>query len=196
MPPDPAPAAFVDRDGVINAELDHVWRIEDFRLLPRAVEGLRLLDSGGFALVIVTNQAGIAKGLYTEGDYQRLTRYMLDRLEDEGVRVTAVYHCPHHPQGSVAAYAIDCDCRKPRAGMILRAAAEHGLDLPRSVLIGDKVSDVEAARAAGVGRTVLVASGHPLPADAGNLADHVCADLYEAARWSVSEGRREGIAGP
>ncbi len=176
------PAAFIDRDGVINAELNYVHRIEDFHILPGVVEGLKLLATCGFELVVVTNQAGIAKGLYTEADFQVLTRHMLARLEAEGVNIASVMHCPHHPQGSVPAYAIDCDCRKPAPGMLLRAAERHSLDLSRSVMIGDKTSDTQAGRAAGVGLTVLVESGHALPDDASSRADLRAADLLAAAR--------------
>jgi D-glycero-D-manno-heptose 1,7-bisphosphate phosphatase len=183
MPPDLRHAAFIDRDGVINADLGYVGHAKDFHLLPYAVDGLRQLSGCGYALVVVTNQAGIAKGLYSEDDYQRVTRYMTDLLMAQQVQLQAVYHCPHHPEGSVAPYAIACDCRKPAAGMLLRAAAELGLDLGGSVLIGDKVSDVMAGRAARVCWNVLVRSGHQLPEAAAQYADHCCSDLSAAAEW-------------
>lgn len=183
MNPGPRPAAFVDRDGVINAELNYVSRTGDFHLLPHAVQGLRDLAAQGHALVVVTNQAGIAKGLYDEAAFQHLTRHMTALLLAQGVRLAGVYHCPHHPQGTVARYAIACDCRKPAPGMLLRAAADLHLDLARSVLVGDKTSDTAAGRAAGVRWTVLVESGHALPADALEHAEHRCADLAAAAAW-------------
>jgi D-glycero-D-manno-heptose 1,7-bisphosphate phosphatase len=176
-------AAFIDRDGVINVDLHHVGRPEDFHLLPSAVEGLRRLAADGYALVVVTNQAGIAKGLYDEAAYQHLTAYMTALLQAQGVELAGVYHCPHHPQGTVSRYAVACDCRKPAPGMLRRAAADLDLDLAASVLVGDKTSDTEAGRAAGVRRTVLVASGHALPDDARNHADQVCPDLAAAAHW-------------
>jgi D-glycero-D-manno-heptose 1,7-bisphosphate phosphatase len=177
------PAAFIDRDGVINVDLHHVGRPEDFHLLPRATEGLRTLAAQGYALVVVTNQAGIAKGLYDEAAYQHLTRHMASLLQADGVELAGVYHCPHHPQGTIGRYAVACDCRKPAPGMLLRAAADLDLDLTRSVLVGDKPSDTAAGRAAGVRWTVLVRSGHALPANAETQADHVCADLAAAADW-------------
>jgi D-glycero-D-manno-heptose 1,7-bisphosphate phosphatase len=183
MPSNLRPAAFIDRDGVINADLGHVGQVRDFHLLPHAVDGLRQLSGCGYALVVVTNQAGIAKGLFSEDDYQSVTRYMTDLLMAQQVRLQAVYHCPHHPLGSVAPYAVTCDCRKPAAGMLLRAAAELGLDIARSVLIGDKVSDVMAGRAARVCWTVLVRSGHPVLEAAAQYADHCCSDLSAAADW-------------
>lgn len=185
--PEARPAAFIDRDGVINVELNYVHRIEDFHVLPGVYEGLRRLAGAGFALVVVTNQAGIAKGLYDEAAFERLTTSMLAQMRANGITLAAVYHCPHHPAGSVAAYAVECDCRKPAPGMLLQAAREHALDLSRSVMIGDKTSDTQAGRAAGVGLTVLVESGHPLPADAATQADHRCANLAAAADWIVAK---------
>jgi D-glycero-D-manno-heptose 1,7-bisphosphate phosphatase len=185
MPESLRRAAFLDRDGVINVETGYLYRIEDFAFVDGAVEGMHLLASAGYALVVVTNQAGIAKGLYDEAAYQRLTQHMLDELSKAGVAVTAVYHCPHHPLGVVPAYAMHCLCRKPGAGMLLAAAGDHRLDLKRSVLIGDKTSDSLAGRAAGLPLTILVETGHALPTDAMDHADRRCADLKAAARWLV-----------
>ena len=177
------PAAFIDRDGVINADLAHVHRIEDFHVLPGVVNGLRQLADAGYALVVVTNQAGIAKGMYSEAEYAVLTKHMCDLFARQGAALAGVYHCPHHPKGSVAAHAIDCDCRKPAPGMLFRAAVELNLDLHRSVLVGDKPSDAAAGRAAGVRWTVLVESGHCLPDATSSMADHRCADLAQATAW-------------
>lgn len=177
------PAAFIDRDGVINVELAYVHQIENFHILPGVVQGLRQLADAGYALVIITNQAGIAKGFYGESEYAVLTKYMCDLFARQGITLAGVYHCPHHPQGSVPAYAIDCACRKPAPGMLLRAAAELNLDLHRSVLVGDKPSDAAAGRSAGVRWTVLVESGHRLPDETSDIADHRCADLAQATAW-------------
>ena len=140
----------------------------------------------GFSLVVVTNRAGIAKGLYSEEDYQRLTGHMIELLLSQKIQLQGVYHCPHHPDGTVARYAIDCDCRKPAPGMLLRAAVDLRLDMTRSVLIGDKVSDTAAGRAAGVRWNILVRSGHPLPDDPMRYADYCCDDLLAAADWICS----------
>ena len=180
------PAAFIDRDGVINRELHHVHRIEHFHVLPGVVSGLQALAAGGYALVVVTNQGGIAKGLYGPEQFEALTRHMLERFAAQGIEFAGVYHCPHHPQGSVPSWAVPCTCRKPEPGLLLRAADELALDLERSVMIGDKISDVEAARRAGVGRLVLVESGHGLPADTAGVAHHRCAGLAEAAQWVLA----------
>jgi D-glycero-D-manno-heptose 1,7-bisphosphate phosphatase len=183
MPVSSRPAAFIDRDGVINAELGYVGHPTDFRLLPNTVAGLRKLSECGFALVVVTNQAGIAKGRYSEQDYHRLTGYMREVLTAQKIELAGVYYCPHHPAGSVAQYAVACDCRKPAPGMLRRAAVELDLELPRSLMIGDKISDTLAGRAAGVRWSILVRSGHPLPDTAAEHADYCCDDLLAAAQW-------------
>lgn len=183
-------AAFLDRDGVINEDLGHVHRIADFHLLPGVIEAMQLFAAADLALVVVTNQAGIAKGLYTESDYESLTNHLRDRLTGAGVVLAGVYHCPHHPQAVVPALRRDCACRKPRPGMLQCAAAELGLDLGCSLMVGDKQSDVLAGRAAGVGSNVLVRSGHALTAADARAADACFDDLLAAARWFTARLRR------
>lgn len=151
-------AAFLDRDGVINKDKAYVHKWEDFEFVPGAIEGMRILQNAGYALVIVTNQSGIARGYYTEQQYQDLTAFMRNALEQQGVQLTGAYHCAHHPAGSVSHLAINCDCRKPAPGMLKRAASELNLSLPDSIMIGDKISDIYAARGAGVGRAYMVDS--------------------------------------
>jgi D-glycero-D-manno-heptose 1,7-bisphosphate phosphatase len=177
-------AAFVDRDGVINEERHHVHRVEDFRLLPGATTGLRRLQEHGWALVVVTNQAGIARGLYGEDDFARLTTHMRRVLAEAGVSLAGVYHCPHHPSAGPA--PVECACRKPKPGLLLRAAEELGITLSQSILVGDKISDLQAGRAAGLRSCVLVESGHPTDDAARALADRVEADLDRAAAWIVT----------
>ncbi len=158
----PAPAlrkaAFLDRDGVINLDRAYVHKWEEFEFVPGSVDAMRRLKQAGYALVVVTNQSGLARGMYTEEQYQTLTAHMRQALAEAGAEVDAVYHCPHHPKGNVPQLAVDCDCRKPEPGMILRAARDLGLSLADSILVGDKPSDIKAARAAGVGRAFIVQS--------------------------------------
>jgi len=149
-------AAFIDRDGVLNEDLGYVFRAEDFHWLPGAIVALARLQRAGYALVVVTNQSGIARGFYSEADLARLNSHMQAELQAQGVALAGIYACPHHPQARVAAYRRDCDCRKPAPGLILQAAQALSLDLGRSCLFGDKASDIEAGRAAGVGRCYAI----------------------------------------
>jgi rfaE bifunctional protein nucleotidyltransferase chain/domain len=173
----PRKAAFLDRDGVINLDRAYVSRWEDFEFVPGAVEAMRRLKQAGYALVVVTNQSGIARGYYSEAQYQALTSAMKEALADAGAAVDAVYHCPHHPKGSVSGLDIECDCRKPAPGMILRAAKELNLLLTDSILIGDKPSDIDAARAAAVGKAYLVQSDNAESGQGLADADGCFADL-------------------
>lgn len=170
-------AVFLDRDGVINVDRHYLHRTEDFELIAGVPQALQRLQWAGWKLVVVTNQSGIARGMYTEDDYQRLTRHMRALLAQEGVTLDAVLHCPHLPDGSVAAYRTACDCRKPAPGMLVRAARELSLDLPRSVMVGDKGSDLRAGRGAGVARCLLVRSGQGIGESDIALADAVHDDL-------------------
>lgn len=179
-------AAFLDRDGVINVEHGYVHTWEDFEFVPGSIDAMRRLHQAGYALVVVTNQSGLARGMYTEAQYQQLTTTLREHLSTQGVPLAGVYHCPHHPKGTVAALAIDCDCRKPAPGMLLRAARELQLSLPDSLMVGDKAGDAEAARAAGVGTVMLVHSGHALSAQDTARADSVHADLAAAVAHVLS----------
>jgi D-glycero-D-manno-heptose 1,7-bisphosphate phosphatase len=144
-------ALFLDRDGVINVEKNYVWRIEDFEFTPGIFDLCAIAQRNGLVPIVVTNQAGIGRGYYTERDFQRLTEWMLDRFTEQGIRIGRVYHCPFHPAEGIGAYRCESYDRKPNPGMILRAKAEFQLDLSASVLVGDKESDIAAGRAAGVG---------------------------------------------
>jgi rfaE bifunctional protein nucleotidyltransferase chain/domain len=177
----PRKAAFLDRDGVINKDKAYVHRWEDFEFVPGAIEGMKKLQDSGYALVIVTNQSGLARGYYTEGEYLQLTEAMQQHLAYHGVQLAGIFHCPHHPKGTVPAISIDCNCRKPAPGMLIQAASELWLSLPDSILIGDKTSDIEAARAAGVGRAYLVESENPESGFKDVPADGRFANLLECA---------------
>ena len=174
-------AIILDRDGVVNRDRGYVHRIEDFELLPAVVPALRRLSAGGYALAVVTNQSGLARGLFTLADYERLSRHMVAELARDGVAIEGVEYCPHLPNAAVAAFRTVCGCRKPAPGMILTVAERLRLDLSRSVLVGDKLTDVLAGRAAAVGRCVLVRSGQPLSLADEAAADAVYADLSEFA---------------
>lgn len=176
-------AAFVDRDGVINEERNYVHRVEDFVFLPRVAQGLRLLSEAGYLLIIVTNQAGIARGYYKLSHLKILHEYMQQQLALQGVKLDAIYFCPHHPQGIVKKYSIECDCRKPKTGLLLQAKLDFGLDLSKSVLIGDKITDIQSGKNAGLYRTVLVESGHSFEVNACIQSDYIASDLLAAVQW-------------
>ena len=176
------PAVFLDRDGVINRETDYVHKVDEFHFIDGVFAACREMSASGYRLIVITNQAGIARGYYSEDDFRQLTKWMLDTFRQQGIEIDGVYCCPHHPVHGVGDYGRDCDCRKPAPGMILRAAQEHTLDLQRSILVGDKVTDIEAGRAAGVGCCVLVLTGHPVPDQDLDKADTVFDDLPGVAR--------------
>ncbi len=183
-------AAFLDRDGVINVDHGYVVRIEDFEFVAGTLDACRTLAQRGFALVVITNQSGIGRGLYTEADYQTLTAWMRAQFAAAGAPLAGVYHCPHHPTEASGAYRIECDCRKPAPGMLLHAAADLNLDLDRSVLFGDRRSDLQAAFTAGVPYRVLLGTDgvqDPIADDGGfatarfrSLADAVRSDELRA----------------
>jgi rfaE bifunctional protein nucleotidyltransferase chain/domain len=179
-------AAFLDRDGVINHDKAYVHRWEDFEFIPGAIEAMGLLQAAGYALVVVTNQSGLARGYYTEAEYQKLSDALRQELVRHGVRLQGIYHCPHHPGGSVPHLSVRCHCRKPEPGMLLQAAQELGLDLGASVMVGDKRTDVQAARAAGVGRAYLVASHESQDQAAAEPADGDFADLLACTKALLS----------
>ena len=153
-PPRARKALFLDRDGVINVDRHHVHRIEDFEFLPGIFELCAAAVERGYLLVIITNQAGIGRGYYTEADFHHLTAWMLAAFRQRGIDFARVYHCPYHPTAGVGEYRRESFDRKPNPGMLLKARDELGLDLAGSVLIGDKDSDIEAGRAAGVSHLI------------------------------------------
>ena len=153
-------ALFLDRDGVINEERGYVYRPEEFRFIDGVFDACRSAIRLGYRLVVITNQAGVARGYYSESDFESLNQWMLERFEEQGVKIDGVYYCPHHPQAGKGVYGVECECRKPRPGMLKTAARELQIDLSSSVLVGDKISDIEAGRRAGLRRCILVRSGH------------------------------------
>jgi ADP-L-glycero-D-manno-heptose 6-epimerase len=149
-------AAFLDRDGVINIDRGYVSRREDFTFVPGVIEGARQLHELGYALVVVTNQSGIGRGHYSKDAFDALTAWMKAEFAVASAPLAGVYFCPHHPSEAVGDYRRECDCRKPAPGMLFAAARELGIRLSASAMFGDKTSDLEAARAAGVSLRVLL----------------------------------------
>ena len=144
-------ALFLDRDGVINVEKNYVYKIEDFEFIESIFPTIIEYQKQGFLIIIITNQAGIARQYYTEEDFLHLTNWMIKKFAEKFINITKVYFCPHHPD-----FTGECSCRKPNPGMILQAQKEYNIDLVNSVLIGDKESDLEAGRRAGIKKLILV----------------------------------------
>lgn len=174
------PAVFLDRDGVINVDHGYVSRPEQFNFIDGIFEACQHFAALGYTLIVVTNQSGIGRGYYTEADFLSLTQWMTERFAEHGVTIAGVYWCPHHPVQAQGTYQRECDCRKPAPGMIVQAAAEHGIDLARSWMLGDKAADMQAAAAAGVGHKVLVLSGQSLSEEDRALADEVWGSAIDA----------------
>ncbi len=151
-----APALFLDRDGVVNQEIGYLYRPEDVRWVEGIFQLARTARGAGYRLVIVTNQSGIARGLYTTADFDALMGWIAAEFRAEGAPLDAVYHCPYHPVHGLGAWRREHEDRKPAPGMLFRAAREHGLNLGRSLLVGDRCSDIAAANAAGLRQAFLL----------------------------------------
>lgn len=151
-------ALILDRDGVINTDKHYLHKIEDFSFIEGIVDALKYFAEKGYVLIIVTNQSGIARGYYTEEDFQRLTEWMLQQFLDQGVYITKVYYSPYHAEHGLGKYKKDSFCRKPNPGMILAAQEEFNLDLKNSILVGDNESDIEAGINAGIKTNILLKS--------------------------------------
>jgi D-glycero-D-manno-heptose 1,7-bisphosphate phosphatase len=152
-------ALFLDRDGVINAERGYVHCLADFSFQEGIFGLCRAAQTLGYLLVVVTNQAGIARGYYSEAEFLQLTEWMIQKFSEQQIVIARVYYCPYHPIHGVGEYKYDSPDRKPRPGMLLRAQTDFDLDLTSSILVGDKLADIEAAAAAGVGTKILLHSG-------------------------------------
>ena len=188
------PAVLLDRDGTINEQMGYVNHLSRFHLLPGAARAIRGLNEAGLAVVVVTNQSGLARGYFPESLLEAVHAEMYRLLAQEGARLDGLYVCPHHPEAREERFRLDCNCRKPRTGLLERAAAELGLDLGRSYMVGDRWSDLRCGAAVGA-TTVLVLTGYGR-GDAAYVGpgqsvqpDHVAEDLEAAARWILDRTR-------
>jgi histidinol-phosphate phosphatase family protein len=190
-----SPAVFLDRDGTINEEVGYLDHTDKLVLIPAAFEAVRLINESGMKAVVVTNQAGVAKGLFTE-DFVRATN---DRIQSlllkQGARIDRFYYCPHHPTDGADPYRKLCDCRKPEPGLLKQAAADLDIDLGRSYMIGDRYRDIETAHRAGA-KGALVMTGYgrdsmqsvgPDRANDFNQPDFIATDVLDAVRWILKD---------
>ena len=146
---------FLDRDGVINKEINYLHKIEDFEFIDGVFEACQFLQSLEYKIIVITNQSGISRGLYTKNDYQIITKWMVSQFMKNNISILDTFHCPHLPDSG-------CNCRKPKPGMLLNAKNKYDIDMNQSWMIGDKETDITAAISSGINNTILVKSGHKI----------------------------------
>lgn len=170
-------ALFLDRDGVINVDTGYVYKKEDFCFVDGIFDLCHRAREQDFIIVVVTNQAGIARGYYTEDDFNTLNAWMLEEFKKQDITISEVYYCPHHPEFGIGIYKQDSFFRKPNPGMIFKARDEFNIDLSNSIIVGDKDSDIEAGRKAGIGKLIFFKGNyHYTPPD----DVFICKSLFDA----------------
>ena len=174
-------AIFLDRDGTLNIDYGYVHDIDNFKFIDGAIDALQELKKMGYMLVLVTNQSGIARGYFSENQFLQLTEWMDWSLAEQDVDLDGIYYCPHHPEGK-GEYKEDCDCRKPKSGMLLQAIKELKIDPTQSIMVGDKVEDLKAGIGAKVKMNVLVRTGKPVTEEGERVADYVLDSIVELPR--------------
>jgi len=180
---------FFDRDGTLNTEVDYLSRPEELQLIPNAAQAIREANEFGVKVLIITNQSGIARGLFTEHDLEAIHERLRLLLARHGAHVDGIYFCPHHPEFGVAPYRKSCRCRKPKTGMLSKAASEHGVDLKQSFVIGDRCIDMQAGRAAGCTTTLVLTGYGAVERDEcleQTRVDHVAPSAFEAWQFVKS----------
>jgi len=187
------PAVFIDRDGTINEPMGYVNHLSRFRILPRVPQAIRMLNRHGFLVLVVSNQSGVARGYYPLDLVKTLHHLLVTRIREKKGTIDGIFFCPHHPAGSVPEFSRDCDCRKPKTGLIEQACKSFEIDLQRSFVVGDMCTDMELAQRAGV-PGVMVKTGYGLgeieyilPRKTAKPA-HLAEDLLDAVRWIIGRG--------
>lgn len=163
---------FLDRDGVINKEKNYLFKIEDFEFIDGVFDSCEYLQNLGFKLIIITNQSGISRGLYSENDFLILNDWMVNKFRKKSIEILDVFYCPHSPYDN-------CNCRKPKPGMLIEAKNKYNIDMEKSWLIGDKENDIKAANNAGIKNTILVRSGHRID-ESNSKAKYLMNSIYES----------------
>ena len=164
---------FLDRDGVVNKEVRYLYKLSDFEFIDGIFDACLYFQKLGYEIVIVTNQSGITRGYYNENDYQKLTEWMLGQFNDNGINILDTFYCPHGPESL-------CECRKPKPGMLIEAKHKYNISMKDSWMIGDSESDIKAANAAGISKTILVRSGHLV--DESNLNSKFTIDSIKQSK--------------
>jgi len=169
---------FLDRDGVINKEVNYLHKIDDFEFINGVFEACIHYQRLGYEIIIITNQSGIARGLYSESDYQNLTKWMMNQFLEKKIRILDIFHCPHLPN-------LNCGCRKPKPGLLINAKIKHNIDMTKSWMIGDKEVDIESANASGIKNTILVRSGHEID-EQNSKAKNILNSIKESPQVIIS----------
>ncbi len=187
-------AVFLDRDGCVNVEDNHIRDIKQFRLYEDSLTSIKRINDAGFKVVIITNQSGVARGLMTEDFVATVHALLFKWTLEAGARIDRIEYCPHHPEGAVEKYAIKCDCRKPEPGMVERAAKALDIDLGRSYVVGDKISDIKLGPATGM-KSILVKTGFG-EREAGTIErgediapDYIATGIGDATDWILKNGQ-------
>lgn len=185
------PAIFLDRDGTIIEDVGYASTPEQLRFIPGSIEAIQQLNTAGYKVIVITNQSGVARGLLSEDMLQTIDKIIRKQVLSGGGHIDDIYYCPHHPDHGVYPYRQACECRKPHPGLIKKATAAHHLDLSASFLVGDKASDVETGKRAGV-RTVLVETGHGSKEKEAlrERPEHFAKNLADAVKWILKEEKK------
>ena len=180
-------AVFLDRDGTINEEVGYMDSLEKLKIIPEAFEAIRLINQNGMKAVVITNQSGVARGLFSEEFVQTVHAIIQEQLKARKAFIEAFYHCPHHPTEGQGVYLQACNCRKPAPGLLFKAADEMEIDLGRSYMIGDMPKDIEAAKRAGA-KGILVRTGYGQEHRAFDVEpDYIAGNILEAVRWILKD---------
>mgnify|MGYP001285062081 CR=1 FL=1 len=182
-------AVFMDRDGTINEEVGYLSRLEELKIIPEAFEAIRLINESGMKAVVISNQSGVARGYFGEEFLERVNTRLNEILWEKGARIDAFYYCPHHPSAGEGIYRKACECRKPEPGLLLAAARDMDIDLPRSFMIGDMLKDIEAAKRVGT-KGILVRTGYGSNITITDKPAHIADNILGAVKWILNERKK------